>query len=146
MKTTPEIIEQIDQSNAQIDKLFWVGASTEYSDLEEFLQDLDKSAWKEMLPELTETEYYEEYFDDGELIQLLIDNGKLGFIAELTIPTCYDFVFDQNGEMKSCSMHPGRRHIRYAYADTHEELLEKLIQIGQEEFDLDKERDKMKVA
>jgi len=144
MQKNNETIELFDQANAEINKLFWLATCIESSELKGFLQELEKDAWEDMLPEVANNEFFDEYQHDDELSQLLIEMDKLGFIAEVTIAECDGFTFNDEDEVTTGSIHPGIRHIRYVYAETSEELIEKAIKVGEEEYEKDITRFKKK--
>lgn len=137
--------ERFEQAhNARIDKLFWIAASIESEELSEFLEeDLDDSNWKEMFPELFENENFEEYKEDGELLTMLTDHDKLGFIARVSIPNCYNFKYDGESII-GYSSNPGHRRLRYVYGDSPEELITAIEIIADEVFEDYKESDKQR--
>ena len=138
-------VDRFDQANsAQIGKMFWIAGSLEYGDIEEFLDDMGDNGWKDCFPELRESEAFTNYQEDNELTQMLIDNDKFGIIAEVTYPTAYDFSYDGEDNVTGASLSMGRRHIRYAYGETLEELLTIIEKYGEEEYESDKKQDKAK--
>ncbi|MBL7971732.1 MAG: hypothetical protein JNL03_09440 [Prolixibacteraceae bacterium] len=143
MKNNNEVLEIFDQSNAEISKLFWIAGCFESSDLQEFLEEQEDNFWKEILPEINEDDL-ESYREDDELNRLLIDNNKLGFIAEVGFAKHSNFHFNDKGKVTSGSIHPGIRHLRYIYAETAVELAEKVKNAGQEEYEKDLEQFKLK--
>lgn len=105
-----------------ISRLIWIAASIENSeDLAEMLEDLSNENWKNLFPEIHDSEYFEEF--KSEPIEALIDFEKLGFLAEIHIPICRDFSFDENGDVDGYTSSPGYCRIEYAYAETIEELM-----------------------
>ncbi|OFX56311.1 MAG: hypothetical protein A2066_12990 [Bacteroidetes bacterium GWB2_41_8] len=128
--------ERIEQAHdARIDKLFWIAASTGSDELAEFLnEDLDDENWEELFPELVENENYEEYKEDGELITMLIDNDKLGFLARVSIPRCYNFRYDGEN-ISNYSSNQGHRRLRYIYAESPEELITAIEIVADEVFE-----------
>lgn len=135
MNYNNSVLERIEQAHdAQIEKLFWIAASIESHDLQSFIEELESNVWKELFPELFASNYFEEFQEDGELVTMLIESDKLGFIAEVTIPNCYDFIYDGE-ELKGYSSHPGRRRIRYVYAESLEELITAIEIVADEVFE-----------
>lgn len=130
------VAERLEQAHgAQIDILFWIAASIESQELESFLEEeLDDNNWKELFPELYENESFEEYREDRELLTMLTENEKLGFIAKVTIPRCYNFRY-KGKELLGYSTNPGHRRIRYVYADSQEELITVIEIIADEVFE-----------
>lgn len=139
-----EAIERFEQAHeAKIDKLFWIAASIESQELVSFIEDLDDQSWKELFPELFDYEYFKEIQENGELIQMLCENDKLGFIAEVTIPVCTDFKYkDQN--IVGYSSSPGRCRVKYVYAETSEELLITIEKVSEAVFEDFKKCDRKK--
>ncbi len=146
--TNREYVDRFDQLNGtQIGKLFWIAASLEnFSDLEEFLQEMEDGVWNEILPECgpSENEHFEEYRDDNQLIQLLIDHDKYGFIAEILTPECSNFRYDEDGKLTGWSTHHGSRTINYVYAETIEGLYAAIEKVSEVEFEYFKNLDSRK--
>lgn len=139
-----EAIERFEQANsAQIDKLFWIAASIESHELASFLQDLERSNWKECFPDVFEANDFEQYYVDAEFAEFLTDNDKLGFIAEVTFPKSYNFKYEGE-KLTGWSSNGGTRMVKYVYAETTDELVEKIEKLGEEVFEYYKESDKRK--
>lgn len=119
-----ELIERFDKLNAaRVDKLFFIAMMIDNRDLEGLLQDIEDESWKEIFPEIFENPHFEEYKQDNELIQLLMEYSKYGFIAEVHHPKCYNFVYDIDDKVIGFSIQPGISMSGYVYAETREELL-----------------------
>lgn len=125
--TNLEFADRFDQFNsARVEQLMWIATCSEGRELEDFLAEMNDDDLKEVFPEMVENPNFDLYRDDQEMIQLLIDYSKYGFIAKVLYPTHNDFVFDENGKVVACSVNFGRSRIGYVYAETPEELLNKI--------------------
>lgn len=113
-------------SSSFINKMFWIAASFNSQDLKELLSDISDKGWEQCLPDVFKSKYFSEYIDDGDFLELLADFGKFGFIAEIHHPVHYNFIFDKNGNFQSCSSNDGVYRTSYVYAETVEELVEKI--------------------
>lgn len=131
-----KVIERLEQAHsAQIEKLFWIAASTENDDLASFLEeDMSDESWKYCFPELFESDYFEEYRENNELVTLLTEHEKLGFIAEVSIPRCYNFRYEGE-ELKDYSSNPGTRRLKYVYAENLEYLITAIEIVADEVFE-----------
>lgn len=122
-------LEKFEQSKgARINNLIWIAGILDggESQLEDFFYNLDKENWKEMLPDVAQNKYFDEYLENQDYVQLLIDFKKFGFLAEVNFPECANFRFDEKGEVVSWSVHGGICSVWYFYAETLEELTEKV--------------------
>lgn len=119
-----ELLERFDQLNsARVNKLFFVAMMIENSDLEDFLQNIEDTSWKELFPEIFENPNFEDYRQDKELVQMIIEYSKYGFIAEVYHPKCCNFVFGEDEKIIGFSILLGIYQIGYVYAESREELL-----------------------
>lgn len=108
--------------DTHISKLIWIAASLEYSeDLNGIMEDLSDKNWKNLFPEIHDSEYFEDFKENP--LEALLDFEKLGFLAEINIPICRDFSFTVNGEVDGYTSSPGYCRIEYAYAETTDQLM-----------------------
>ena len=143
--TNKEFAEKFDQAHsAQIEKMFWIAGSSDHSDIEELLQDISDNEWDKLIPELgpSKNEYFFEYLDGDVLTEMLVENDKFGLIAEICIPECSRFIYDENNIPVAWSTHPGIRRIKYAYAESLEALFSEVEKIANEVFEDYKAEDK----
>jgi hypothetical protein len=84
----------------------------------------------------------EENKQDGELITLMYNAGKTGFLAECHFPECANFTFNEKGEPISWSVRSGICKVEYLYADSIGELVEKLVEASNDLFEEAVEKEK----
>lgn len=77
----------------------------------------------------------EEHKEDGELITLMLNSGKTGFLAECYLPECYNITLNEKGEPLSWGTRLSVCKIKYLYADSIGELVEKLVETANDLFD-----------
>jgi hypothetical protein len=111
---------------AFIDKLFWIAASWESSELKELMEELSERDWLKAMPELKECEYLTEAYEKRQMFEVIVNFQKFGFLAEIHYPICHGFSFGENGKPTSWSSNNGRCRIGYVYAETREELITKI--------------------
>lgn len=129
MSCFEEFAEALEQNNVAVDKLIWLTAAraaTEVRDLvpDEFLD----------LLECLEDQEFENVFGveprdsvvEDDAVALLFDLNLGGFLARALTPIFQDFELDDDGGLASATSGYGH-YIIYAYADTVEELVGKLI-------------------
>lgn len=134
--TNLEFADRFDQfNNARIDQLMWIATCTEGRELEDFLEAMNDDDFKQVFPEIAENPDLFSYREDQEMIQLLLDYSKYGFIARVLYPSHSDFVFDQNDKVVDCSVHFGRCRIGYVYAETPEDLINQIEKQSDSMFD-----------
>jgi hypothetical protein len=138
-------IEAIDKlGSVRIDKLFWIAAQMETDDLKETIEELYKEDWEKLFPEIYNSDSFEEYVDDDELMQALVDYQKIGFFAVLHIPKRENFSYSKEGRPQSWSSLSGVCRVVNVYAETIELLLEQIEKEDQILFDKDVVKDKLK--
>lgn len=119
------ILEKMDQCSAQIDKLFWIATSLDYSGLKEIIEEmLDEEHVEQVFPEIYNSPFYSEYSTNWESFkEALIDTNTFGFLASVLFPVNSNFSFDERGRVQSSSSSFGHCHIAYIYAETLGELI-----------------------
>lgn len=142
-----EAVERFDQAGAKIDELFWIAGSisSNNDDLESFMEGLRDKDWEEAFPDIYNSESFQEYLDNNEVRQALIDFNKFGLIAEIHIPECDNFRYSDNGKPASWSVHEGKCRVKYVYAETLEELIEEIERISEGVFQKFIKKDKNKI-
>lgn len=121
-----QAVERFDQAGgARIEKLFWIAASMEVSDLKDMLHEMDERDFKMNFPQLVKLNHYKECREDEELMQLLVDARLFGFLAEVLVPACDNFGY-KNGKPVRWQVHSGVCRLIHIYAETQEELLSKI--------------------
>jgi len=141
--TNRDAYDRLDQSHSTwIERMFWIGCSTESSDLKELLEEWEPEQWQKIFTECTMDQIM--YFVNGGVIhQIFIDKRKLGLLAECRIPNHDNFRFDDNGDVRACSVSYGRQTIFYAYGETREELLQAIEKQAEEIYQQQLAREKV---
>lgn len=143
--TNKEAVDRFDQAHgAKIEKLFWIAGSLENSDLKDLIEEMNDEAFENCFPEISNSPYFEEYRDAGELLQALVDKYYLGLVAEILIPVANDFRYEENGNVSSWSSSSGYCQVDYVYADTLELLLVEIEKSADKHFNYFLENDKKK--
>lgn len=95
--------------------------------MESFLKDIDTlEDIRELFPDIKSfkgPKYFERI--DGIIFDL-IDNNKLGFLAEVLVKERNSYEFDEEGEVVFYAVNPSISRILYCYGDTLEELLNQI--------------------
>ena len=140
-KNASQRFEQMHSS--KIERMFWIAGSIFSDGLKELLNDLLVNDWQDLFPDIISSEKYAEYQVDDDLPQALIDHNKFGFIAEVSIPECHTFKF-QAGKSKpiSWSVNSDVYRVVYCYAETTEELIDKIEKICEKTFNEDVVRER----
>ena len=107
-------------------------------DTEEILTTLDWLICKKNI------KLIEENKQDGELITLMLNANKTGFLAECHFPQCYNITLNEKGEPRSWGVRSSVCKIEYLYADSIGELVEKLANTSSDLFDEAVEKEKNK--
>jgi hypothetical protein len=127
-------LERFEQMNGTyIEKLYWIAGSIDNSSLKELLDDFSFDDFKKIFSGLTKSEY-NDYWKNNELSQLFIDYDKLGLFAKIHIPICDKFKYNNDNNPVSWSVNNGHCRIEYVYAETLEELINKIEKISEKLF------------
>lgn len=113
----------------KIEKLFWIAASAESRELSDFVDEFDDRVWKRLFPEIYQISDFDDCIDDGEAVSLLLYFGKLGFLAEVYIPQCTNFKFE-NDKLVSWAVYGGICTSEYVYAETLDGLIDEIERIN----------------
>lgn len=117
--------EQLNDVEVKIDKLFWIALSEDNSDLKDLLENIPEKDWAILIPEVYNDKQFKVFFKEDELIDLLKDKDKFGFIAEIHVPVCDNFSFIK-GKPTSWSSSFGRCQVRYAYGEDRASLFDSI--------------------
>ena len=131
--TNRQAVERFGQEahEARIERLIWVASQLDQqSDLEDFLQDIPDHDFEEQLPDIFKSKYFEEYRDDKELSQAMIDKGYFGFLAEVNIPTWERMSFDEKGRSSSWGVTGGVYRVVFVYGETPTQVLKQIEKIA----------------
>jgi len=135
MFSNKEAVERLEQAHgAKIEKMFWIAGSLENSDLRDLIEEMDDKAFKKCFPEIANSPYLEEYRNDNEHVQALVDYDKFGLVAEILIPIAKDFIYDKNGKPVSWSSSGGHCRVDYVYGETLDLLLAEMEKSGETHF------------
>ena len=129
-----KVLDRIEQTHgAKINRLVWIAAGQENRTLSDMLEDMaDSDALHKVFPEISESEVFVDYA--GDHFSMMVEYGKLGFLAEVFLPLLDSFGFDESGRPTSCSYSNGVGVLEYAYAETTDELLSKIEQLSEEHY------------
>ena len=137
-------VEAIDKlGSVRIDKLFWIAAQMDNDELKETIDQLFEEDWEKLFPEIYNSDSFEEYVDDEELMQALVNYEKFGFFAVLHIPKRENFSYSKDGEPQSWRSLSGFCRVVNVYAETIELLLEQIEKEDKIMFDKDVAKDKL---
>ena len=132
--TNFEAVERFDQAHgAKIERLFWIAGSMGNSDFKDLIEDMEDKDWQKLFPEIHKSEYFQEYLDDDEALQALVDFRKFGLIAEIHLPECDNFRYEDDKPV-SWSVHGGICRIEYVYAETLEDLMSEVEKASEKVF------------
>jgi hypothetical protein len=135
MFSNKEAVERLQQSHdVRIEKMFWIAASLENSDLKDLIEEMDDEDFKKCFPDIAQSKHLEEYRNDDELLQALVDYDKFGLVAEIHIPIAKDFSYDEKGKPISWSSSFGHCRVDYVYAETLDLLLSEMEKSGDSHF------------
>ncbi len=134
--TNLQACERFESANsATIDKLFWIAGSLENSDLLEMVEEMENDDLKKCFPDIfDDNDFIEECRDRDSLTSLIVANNKFGLLAEIHLPECSGFKFKKN---KPTSWRVSRSisRVAHVYAETLEELIEKVEVASKENFE-----------
>jgi len=130
-----KFLERFEQMNgAYIEELYWIAGSMDKTSLKELLDNFSYDDFKKIFPGLTLTKSeYNDYWSSDEILRLFIDYDKLGLLAKIHIPVCDKFRYDNNNPI-SWSVNNGHCRIEYVYAETLEELINKIKKVSENLF------------
>lgn len=137
-----ELIEELSNSDAQIERLFWLPAieliADKCDDFTDMFDGLEPEEIEKIfnLTSKEDDDFLSDFsWDAEEFIGWLAEMGRSGFVAQLSIPVKRNFT--SNGVPLSFSY--GHVHCPVVYADTFEELISKIVSESKECEDGDRE-------
>lgn len=144
--TNIEAVERFEQSHStKIETMFWIAGSIGNSEFKDFLEEMDDDSFKVCFPEIFNSDYYNDYKDNNELGQALVDYGKFGLLAEIHIPKCDNFKY-QERKLIGWSVHEGNCRVEYVYAETLELLMGEIEKTSESVFQEYLKKDKKKAT
>jgi len=122
------MVDRFEQCHcAQIRNLYWIMCQHENDDLKEMLCEMDEKEFEQCFPGVLSNLYSANIQDDkDEIIFTLYNSGYSGLLAEVEYPQMEDFTFGEDGDYISCSINGCYIRYGYVYAETKEELLQKI--------------------
>lgn len=80
-------------------------------------------------------EYIENEIEDNSFVYTMMSKGdKGGFLAEVYTPECNSFSFDGEGNPQSWQVVGNICNVEWVYADTLDELSDKIVEVGNKNF------------
>lgn len=147
--TNLEAVERFDQAHgAKIERLYWIAGSMDNSDFKDLVSDdFTDEDWKSIFPEIVKGGHLKEYRKDKEEMQAFCDYRKFGFLAEIHVPEASGFKFKNDSKKPwAWSVNGGICKIRYAYAETTDELMSKIEIEAKSCLDYDIKKELKKLA
>lgn len=139
-----EIIEKsnelINERFSTVNRLFLICAMSESDELKEFLDDLELDSWQNIIPNIRESTL--DSYDDNR-VELLYNKGIHGLLAECRYNVMTDFEFREDGSFSSCGNTCCFMSF-IVYAETIEELMDKVLAKDEELFKLQLEEERIK--
>jgi len=146
-----KLFDKIDQAGSfNIDKLSFIALDLDISSdaLEEILSDIGNEDFESLFPEVKKFSDYKGVYnlEKWEIIEMLSDMNKLGFIASVNVHQKDDFILNEDGSMSSCSVHAGISYVKYAYSDSIDGLIDEIAKVCDEmhEYDIKRFKEKSK--
>lgn len=123
-----EIFDYFFENNIEIANLIWIAASSDTHELETMIEDIENL--EDLKEVFTDIDFFKnsEYFlkKTDEIIFDIIDNDKLGFLAEVLVKERYCYDFDEEEKPTSYLINPAISKILYCYGDTLEALINQI--------------------
>ena len=121
MKDIKNKINELVDGGCYINKLVWITAMAESYELRDILQDMSNDDFSDIGIKSTIPD------DVDEIITLLLDLDKIGFLAECHHQNKRDIKFDKEGNFSSCIFSNAMCTVFYVYAESVEELIDSII-------------------
>lgn len=121
MKDIKNKINELVDGGCYINKLVWIMAMAESYELRDILQDMSNDDFSDIGIKSTIPD------DVDEIITLLLDLDKIGFLAECHHQNKRDIKFDKEGNFSSCMFSNAMCTVFYVYAESVEELINSII-------------------
>lgn len=121
MKDIKNKINELINAGCYINKLAWITAMSESDELKRMLRDMSCDDFsdigiKAVIPD-----------DVDDILYLLFDLGKIGFLAECHHQNQTNIKFDKEGKFSSCMISAACCTVFYVYAESVEELIDSII-------------------
>lgn len=114
-------INELANEGCYINKLAWIMAMSESDELKSMLRDMSYD-------DFSDIEVKAAIPDDAEdIIELLFNLDKVGFLAECHHQVQRNIKFDKEGNFASCLISGACCTVFYVYADSVEELIDSII-------------------
>ena len=126
-------MEFIGNSHGFTNKMFWIATSFASEEFKTFLED-DLNCLLKIFPDLDQEVAYSMEYCGQDMLDYLIDNRYLGFIAEVHIPKIKDLRFDESGNPVSYTSSGACCIVKYIYSEHIDELAGMVAKIAEDEF------------
>lgn len=122
------VFDTIEQARGTVvSSIFYIATQIESKQLMDLLIEMEKDDFVQLFPEIKKSNIFEvDQLTEDDITEFLFDYNKLGFLAITNHPIHSNFTFKQDGEFESCSYSRGASYESYVYAETIDELLEKI--------------------
>ena len=121
MKDIKNKINELVDGGCYINKLAWITAMSESDELKRMLRDMSCDDFSDIGVKTTIPD------DADDIIALLFDLGKIGFLAECHHQNQTNIKFDKEGKFSSCMISAACCTVFYVYAESVEELIDSII-------------------
>lgn len=129
---TEKGINLLDEGHAEIVRLFHVASMMNTDEFQECLSEMETRDFADVLPDISIKELVE--YDEDERAELFHDRDMFGFFAQCRHNVMTNFRFKENGRWSACSNTCAFIEF-YAYAETMEELIDKVKEISDKLFE-----------
>lgn len=119
-----------DECMTTIESLIHIASMSGSRGAMDVVDDMDFGDFHSIIPSVTKEEY--DGYDDK--VEILTDYDRWGFIAECAFNVPQKFSFREDGSFQSCS-NSSMYYPFYMYADSMEELLDKIIKKDKKMFE-----------
>lgn len=121
MENIKNKINELVNGGCYINKLAWITAMSESDELKRMLRDMSSDDFSDIGVKATIPD------NADDILYLLFDLGKIGFLAECHHQNQTNIKFDKEGEFSSCMISAACCTVFYVYAESVEELIDSII-------------------
>lgn len=120
MENIKNKINELVNGGCYINKLAWITAMSESDELKGMLRDMSRDDFtdigvKTLIPN-----------EPDDILELLFDLGKIGFLAECYHQNQTNIKFDKEGNFSSCMISAACCTVFYVYAESVEKLIDSI--------------------
>lgn len=121
MESIKNKINELVNGGCYINKLAWITAMSESDELKRMLRDMSSDDFSDIGVKATIPD------DADDILYLLFDLEKIGFLAECHHQNQRNIKFDKEGNFSSCMISAACCTVFYVYAESVEELIDSII-------------------